>query len=173
MDGTLSAVGSSPVFLVRPGQSFTYAVTVAAEEAFIGTVRLERSRNGGQTWEGECFVGTEEAPLEGTIASGTVVNSYQKAERYRLSVEEIDEASDDVAYAFTEAVDVVERFVNAEGVEVLTLTDEGIATPKVTADALVAPGHLIDFSALPATDPEIAGLLWLDTGVLKISTGPA
>ncbi len=31
---------------------------------------------------------------------------------------------------------------------------------------------LMDFSTLPASDPEIAGRAWMDEGVFSISTGP-
>lgn len=171
MTGSLSALGAGAILLVKPGQSFTYAFTVAEAEAFEGTVRLTRSLDGGQTWQlVTFFVGTAVTPLEGAAGSGTIAAQTAEA-RYRADVIAIAEGSDGITWTLLPAVDSIQTFTNRDGAAVLELTDEGIVSPKVTATVLVAPGELIDFSAVPTANPAVAGRLWLDTGVLKISAG--
>jgi len=172
MTGDLTDVGASPHLLVRPGQSFTHTLVVAEEEVFIGTVRLERSTT-GQTWDVvAAWTGTALVPLEGAAASGTIRNEDHEAARYRFVCSVFDEASDAIAWTFEPAVDALGPAVtNRDGVPILSYTDEGIVVPKITATVLVAPATLLDFSALPTSDPLIAGRLWLDTATLKVSTG--
>jgi len=176
MQGSFSAAGVSTQIVVRPGQSFTYAFTVGGGDAFVGVVRLESSRRATNWVPVVTLTGTALVPLEGAAGSGTVINSEPHPMRYRfacLSVGEISEGvpTDAIACSTAEGVDELRHFRNPAGVDVLVLTDEGIEAPKVTATVLEAPGELIDFSAVPTTDPAVAGRLWLDTGVLKISAG--
>lgn len=149
ISGSFDAVGAGSQLMVRPGESFTYALEVAAEESFVGIVLLQRSDN-GQAWEVlETFEGTEGTPLEGEAASGTVANNGDKDAFYRLQCTSIDETSDAISFELADVGDEKVRdvrfengqFIRGSGGKVLAEFDEdGLVVPalKVAGTALAA-----------------------------------
>ncbi len=148
---TDSVQNSAPI-MVRPGESFTYALVADGADEFIGTVLLTRSEN-QQAWETiESFVGTVADPLVTAAASGTVINTSSEDRFYRFTCSDFDdetdvspEESDPIGYTLAtvdeEAVIDVEfyngKFVRKHGGKVLLSFDEdGIVTDKATIGEL-------------------------------------
>lgn len=76
-DVTLTAVGASAVVSIKPGRSLQYA----SDGVFTGSLKFQRSRTGGLTWE------SVEAPADDTnVAGGNVKNVGTADERYRFQL---------------------------------------------------------------------------------------
>jgi hypothetical protein len=122
---TFSAVNtaSDPLFL-RKGQSAAFVIT----GTFEATLHLQRTRNGGQTWE------TVQA-FE-TTASSTVIQPEDQEARWRFFCPAYTSGSPAITLA--DQVDALQVVRNQDGTPVLTINDEGIETPKATVASLTA-----------------------------------
>lgn len=121
-----------PVYAVKARQTLAFTVvgTIDAD----CSLALQRSTTGGHSWE------TVQTWAAGVHAvSSSVVYDQDAAYRFRAIVDLTDPASTltSLAVSLGEAVDVVETFENSNGDTVLTITDEGIETPKATIDTVV------------------------------------
>jgi hypothetical protein len=144
MTGTLTAVGRSGIIQMQPGQSFTYALTVASEESFIGTVQVRRSRNLAG-WEPLVSkVGTVDVPLTTDVDSGTIVNETGRVAWYDVAVIDYGETSNGVSYVVAAVTDqVVQTFKNDAGTPILELYEDHVAVPALTVTgALTLTGPL-------------------------------
>ena len=66
-------------------------------------------------------------------------------------------------------LDVVGEMTTTAGLDIGTTLD---VTGAVTCDAgLTVAGASVVMSALPTSDPSVAGQLWADTGVVTVSAG--
>jgi hypothetical protein len=170
--GSFSATGASTALLLSPGESVTWATTVAADETFSGRVLLERSRDGGQTWQlVQAFDGRTVALTSVTGSqSGTVVN--ETTDRVHVRVRCDDAGADDaIAYALTDVVDAERVITNRHGQTVATVNDDGSLTIPHAAIGNFAVLLAAAINALPTVDPAVAGALFLDAGVLTVSAG--
>lgn len=101
--GTLTtAVAGTPVALA-PGETAVLTLVVAAEESFVGTVLLETSVDGGQTWQPYArYSGTTGEPLTLTVVGAVPGrNTSEKFALVRVRVEAIGEGSDGITYTLT------------------------------------------------------------------------
>ena len=102
--GTFEADGFGDIVLLRPGQSLDYTITVGEGDEFIGIITLLASTRTA-VWAAAQddttgnlieYIGTEETPLEGSVASGTITNNHTKDEFVRFSVTDFD--GDDIGW---------------------------------------------------------------------------
>lgn len=116
-----------PVFAVKARQTLAFTVvgTIDAECSIV----LQRSTTAGHSWE---TVQTWAAGAHNV--SSSVAYDRDAAYRFRAIVDLTDPASTltSLAVSLGEAVDTVEVVKNSNGDDVLTITDEGIQSPKVT-----------------------------------------
>jgi len=128
-DQNLTAQGGTVGFTLKPGQSATYSIG----GTFTGFGSLQRSRNGGASWE------TVTTGAEDTAISGTVKNETTSDEAYRGYLADTDAltvATGTLEVSFADVADVLHRVVAPDGTVVLQVTDEGIVTPKITPSAV-------------------------------------
>lgn len=168
LSGNLTALGATKAVQLLPGESATYTADCATGETFDGKAVLQRSRDGGQTWQTvETFDGTD-AALDDTLnASGTVVNESTGREHYRFQVITAT-AADALAYTLADAVDVEQTVYTKRGAAALQIKDDGSVSFTAAAFATLALAWL---ASLPTADPLVAGAPWLDAGVLTVSAG--
>lgn len=116
---SFTAVGSGSRLFVRHGESFTYSVS----GTFVGTVVLERTRNGGLTFESTGISAT-------AAASGTVfVETPDQAPaeyRFRCSAFTSGTIVTSLADVTTEMTNVLR---DASGADVFGVTDGGVTFP--------------------------------------------
>lgn len=133
LPNAFTAAGNGPVYRGNKGKSFTYEVT--------GTFVAD--------WEFVKLTPDRSAVLE-VVASGdstqsavTVTPLEDANYRFRVA----DYTSGTVTAIITDLVDDIETFVNNEGAEVLTITEEGIETPKADITALEINGTEVTATA--------------------------
>lgn len=91
ISGAFSDLGVSVAVTVAPGQRLSYALTVAAGDDFDGVVALQRSGNGGHTWETvTTFTGAQERR-----------RIYDGEGLYRFACTGFEDESDDIAYVLS------------------------------------------------------------------------
>lgn len=133
MDYTFSDVGVSPSFLLMPKGEANYTVVFSEDgeetDAFDGRVYLDRSENGGLSWE----------QLNAVIADGYILNTgKQSLYRFRCiysEAEELEEApalEGTAALSVSEATETVREFVNDRGETVAKVTESGIDANTLT-----------------------------------------
>lgn len=175
LSGALTAVGASKALQLGPGQTATYTTAVDNLETFSGLVLLQRSLDGGLSWQTlTSFDGRTSALTEATGAtSGTIVNETgQKAHyRFQCTVATEDEELD---YTLADVVDGERVIKTAAGVTVATINEDGSITITSIANltALVAAILPTVIGALPTAEPVAVGALWLNSGVLTVGNGP-
>lgn len=123
-----TTAGAGASFSVEPGASLDYS----ASGTFTGFISLQRSRNGGATWE------TVVAGAEDTGFSGTVKNESTAQERYRFLAEDTDSETaitGTISVSLGDAPSGAKRVYNA-GVLAKAGTSSGWATAAVDALSL-------------------------------------
>lgn len=132
--GSLAADGSSASIAIGKRESIQFTLAVANAESFIGRVSIQRSLNGGASWESaknrlnEAFeYDGVDVPLTDSIADEIFQNDSDKVALYRVLAEEMDEASDAVEYSISDvAGDVTEAILRDHtGKPVIYATDDG------------------------------------------------
>lgn len=145
LTGSFSAKGRSSVIYVPAGETLTYALSVTDTESFIGTVALQRSVTGAQTWETlTSWTGTEGSPLEDAAASGTL---RSPGAHYRFACLAFDEASDAIAWTLSDTIErlykaelVDGKIQNKDGETILEVQEDGIVARKLTATGATTLG---------------------------------
>jgi len=121
MTTAFSAAGqTSPVLLLKPGQTATYAVTTS----FVATVVLQKT-NDNQNW-------TTVASVTSTTLGSTVLLAPDRETLYRWKCTAYTSGSPTVA--LDAAVDTASVVTNAAGNTVASVTDDGITTTKLNVD---------------------------------------
>lgn len=117
--GTFSATGqASKGIVVKPGDQIGYTLTVADTESFIGTVKLQTSKDGGQSYQTQAtHTGTTGTPLEGAAVDSTFKNVDGEQVLARLICEllDTDESSDNISYTMTALESVVKNIKLKDG----------------------------------------------------------
>lgn len=149
--GTFTGAANGAYVQVLPGFGIDFTLEVGAGETFSGKVQLQRSRNGGQSWEpvpDQTFNGTVVAIDDSAPVDRTIVNDSGGREWYRL-VNLTASGADGMDWALTRSAPDVLR-------------------PSTRATAAEMGDWL---ATLPTSDPAVAGEPWLDSGVLTVSAG--
>jgi len=126
-----AATGAGQALYVRPGEEITYENTVAGggdENSYI-----ERSKNGGSTWE--VVVG----PMTATVALTTLYNTSNEPYIYRSRAEQVGLAFDGThTIVLSDVIEDVpdKEFLNNAGVIVGAVTEEGLRGDVVDATVL-------------------------------------
>lgn len=139
-----SAAGqTSPVLLLKPGQSATWAVTTV----FVATVVLQKNTS-GDNWE-------TVTSITSATDSGTILG-VDRETRFRWLCSAY--TSDSPTVTLVTRADVLREVVNADGAVVFRITDDGIEAPTVKAvGAGATPLETVSVSTLLT----VAGLLSL------------
>lgn len=137
----LTAAGVTTAMSLNNGQSMTYS----ADGTFTGFARLERSRNGGMSWE------TVTTGAADTAISGTIKNESGAQERYRFRAIDTDGETPLTGTVETSLADVDDTVLE------LRRTD-GSPYLKVTDDGVIFPGTV-----------EVQGAVSLDSSVTRTS----
>lgn len=119
---SFTAVGNGNLIFIRSKEKFTYDVS----GTFVGTVRIGRSTDGGQSWK-------EVAGPFTAAASGTVVNDGLDTAHYLFVCTAY--TSGTIVTSMVDVTTVVNSFQNTEGNTVLAINEDGIA---VTGTASVS-----------------------------------
>lgn len=125
---SLTAKGGTIEFTLKPGESATYS----ASGTFTGFASLQRSRNGGASWE------TVTTGAADTAISGTVKNETPLPEAYRIYLADTDAetpVTGTLDVVLNEVLATVKRTFNA-GVLAKAATSSGWATAAVDALSL-------------------------------------
>jgi hypothetical protein len=139
--GTISVDnGSGAAVLMKPGDSVEWTYSVDSSEQFIGTLSLQKSTNGGATWDDIFSVtSTVISPLEEGSTAGTYVNeNILFPKMVRFHVDNIDDAntSDELHWAIEEVNDVYKDAAIVKGV---VKTDDGVELLKFYEDGVQIP----------------------------------
>lgn len=118
----LAADGVSATFRLRRNNTATVALSVTAAQSFIGTARVQKSRN-GEAWETARdkdgvlleYTGTLADPLVDAIVTAAIKNEEREVLLYRVQAIDMDVTSDPLQYAITEAADDVVETVLSDG----------------------------------------------------------
>jgi hypothetical protein len=115
---SFTAAESGPAFLLKPGESATYAVT----GTYVGLVRLEKSRDLLAGWA------TLHQGEDGEEFDGTVRNETAEPLWYRFVAADLDaetQFDDQADTEIADAVDVIETWRNSNGDIVAQITESG------------------------------------------------
>lgn len=120
---TISAAGVTGVLTVKPGQSILYAAT---ESTFVGVTYLERSRNGGSSWE------TIETATDASLTGGTLKNETKSDEwyRFRATLNGATPISGSIDVSVADVADTIVEYRDPDGVLLVKITDSGVETLK-------------------------------------------
>lgn len=142
VSASFTATGTGASLTLKNKDIATYSVS----GTFVGTVKLERSLNGGATWE-------EISSVTGS-ATGTLTAEHPSGQKtnYRFRCSEY--TSGTIVTSLVDADSVVQTFTDKHGSPVLTITDGGVSIPgtlSVTgatslAGAVTSSG-LVEFTA--------------------------
>lgn len=146
---SFTATGNGNLIFIRSKEKFTYDVS----GTFVGTVRIGRSTDGGQSWKE--VVGAMTA-----AASGTVTNDGLDTAHYMFVCTAF--TSGTIVTAMVDVTTVVNSFQNTEGNTVLAINEDGIAvtgTASVSGVATLSGGAaattLVDIIASGSGDPQL------------------
>lgn len=118
---TLSAVGRSNWLPVRKGESFTYSADLSA--SFDGVLRLQRTLDGGQTWQTVATIAED-------ISSATVYDAHGHYSFFvTLGAEVTLTGSAAIILADVAEVEEVEDLKDNNGTAVLKIFEGGIEIP--------------------------------------------
>lgn len=111
---SFTATGNGTQLLVRSGALFSYAIT----GTFVGTVILERTRDGGITWE---VLATKTAPASATLLCETP-DGGPAVHRFRCSAY----TSGTIVTTLSDSSDVLTRSRNGDGSDSVLIRSGGI-----------------------------------------------
>jgi hypothetical protein len=163
---SFTATGLSSELSIAAPLLFNYSVS----GTFVGTIQVERSRNGGMSYEQA--VPNITGSASGSVEGGGVF-------RFRCSAF----TSGTVVCAGTESTEVLKVYEDAEGEDVLKVEGDGVTVPKLTvtgdrivlATVVILTGAGAPVDGTSGTGLNVAGIgsLYIDTtaGVLWIQTG--
>jgi hypothetical protein len=125
ISSTFSAAGTSDQLLVRAGEQFDYSVTAAG--GFDGKVHLERSYDGGLTWE-------QVIPnIAASVASTRRQNEKAKNCNYRFRCSLVEATlTGTAAITLADVVENVKEFKNNSGAVVAAVTETGFKAEVLT-----------------------------------------
>ena len=120
VSSSFTAVSAGTPFFARHADSFTFSVS----GTFVGTVVLEKSNNGGQTWES--------VHSKAASASGTILHeqSDQGSSLYRYRCTAF--TSGTIVTALADAAQTLQEIRDASGLLVASFTEDGFVTRKLT-----------------------------------------
>jgi hypothetical protein len=173
-----STVSNGLALPLKPGQTATYSATVASTKTFTGLLVLQRSRNGGQSWETVTSFDGRTVTITAGSSTGTVENTTGGRELYRFICTNAGDA-DPITGALTDVADAERTITDATGRVVMTFNRDGsvtIASGTLTAATLTALSNTDTLlqawaAGLPTSDPAVAGAFWKSSGAIKVSAG--
>lgn len=113
---SFTAVGTGSSLFVRAGESFTYDVS----GTFVGTVLIERTENGGLSYEPVGISATGSA-------SGTVVNYSNVGANYRFRCSAF--TSGTIVCALADVSEISRSFKDQSGTSALDIVEGGVSLP--------------------------------------------
>jgi len=171
---------ASEWFLVRPGDSVTYAITPdGSESGFIGTAAFEQSTNRLFKTGLATFTGTVGTPNT-TPATGSFKNSTDGNVYVRVRIDDIDTDNDsdlidfeiaDVANIAQDAALVKGVFSNRDGSPLLTFYEDGVTIPTLTVSTATITAATVQSSVIVNSGAKVGATSgWTVNGATNLGT---
>lgn len=151
VSASFTTVSAGAQFPLRQKESATYSVS----GTFTATAVLERTRDGGQTWQ---TVGTFAA-----TASGTVVNESPRLELYRFRTTAY--TSGTVVTSLVDSADILHEWRAKDGTLAFRIKDDGTETAGSMSPATITPTGQILAAAGTASAPGYSFAVDSNTGI--------
>ncbi len=143
-NGTLTTVAGGDYLDLAPGQALAYLLTIATAQTFDGYAALQRSLDGGQSWEQlAAFDGRSSALTAGVQGSGVIVNEFKQRARYRFATT-VATSTNGVTYTLTLAL---------AGEPVMLTLEAFISAADIISTSALKLGHAEGYPLVPAQGP--------------------
>ncbi len=152
---SFTAAGVGNALLVGFGDSFDYEIS----GTFVGTAKLERSENGGASWE---VISSHTGAASGTFF---VQNRTRGNEVFRWHCTAF--TSGTIVTSLADVASVLQEFKGADGSTIFSTTDDGIDLAGKSVTGLGTPSVDSDAATKEYVDDAIDSLVMADEATIK------